>query len=344
MIYPAALRTKFFYIPLLLVSIIASLYLLGVLFTFLGNFSWLFTIILVAWFISIALDPFVELLCKRRVHRALAIIFSFVLVFFILFLIGVLVMPSLYNELNLVASQVSTIDLNKEVNDILNNLHLSPVNITNTIPTHLDQVINFLLSNSVALLQNIFSIFLGLILSFFFAFYILYQGRKWKKDLLKLIPEKYRKDFELITYAVHEGIEGFFKGQTIIAAIVAIATIICMRLLGLNLIIVAGLYVFIAMYLPMIGPPIAFIVPILIAASTSFTAGIVLFIYMFALVQVVVNILQPKIFSKSLGLHPVIVVMSVLVGGQLFGLIGAFLALPAASIIQSLLVHYYKRQ
>ena len=159
---------------------------------------------------------------------------------------------------------------------------------------------------------------------------------------MKIIPNQNRSDASMILEAISEGIQGFIKGQAIIALIMAICVMVAMKILGLNLIIVAVLYVFIAMIIPVVGPIICVIVPLLIAASTSLSLFIILAIILFVLSQIIVNVVQPKVLSKSLGIHPVIVVLAVIIGAQLFGFVGALLALPVASIIQSLLIHYYR--
>jgi predicted PurR-regulated permease PerM len=342
MIYPFNIRSKLFTVPLILGSLVASFYLLSIILTFLGNFSFIFGTIITAWIISVILGPLVNYMKKQGIAPIVAIIFSFIFFFIVLIVVCILIFPPLYNELNVVATKLAAINVNHEIHVILADLNLKQVNVATPVISNLNQFVSFLLNNTLTLLSNVFGLLFGLVLSFFFAFYFLSEGAQWKEYLTKILPPNVKPDFLVVTDSISEGIQGFLKGQTIVALIIAVCTMIIMRILGLNLIIVAGLYVFICMYFPMIGPIIGPIVPLLIALTTNLTVFIILLIAIVILMQIVINFIQPKIFSKSLGLHPVLVVLSVLIGAQLFGFAGAILALPAASIIQSLLIHYYK--
>jgi len=340
MTYPIRLKSKIFYIPLILASIAVSFYLLNILWGFLANFSDIFYILIIAWIITIILKPLVAYITETGINRVLAIIIAFLFLFGILGVISLFVVPSLYTELNILARNISHVNLNAYIEPVLLQLHIKNVDVSNTLAVHLDSLISYMLGNSIAFLANTVTIVFALALSFFFAFYFLYEGAEWSKYAKKIIPEQFRDDYEVITKSVTEGIQGFVKGQTIVALILALLTMIAMRVLGLNLIIVSGVYVFICMYIPVAGPVISVILPLMIAATVSINLCIVLAIILIVLIQVDVNIIQPKVFSKSLGLHPLLVILSVLVGAQLFGFLGALLALPAASIIQSLLIHY----
>lgn len=341
--YPLNLRSRMIYIPLILGSILISCYLISIIFSFLGNFSTVFTILLIAWIISIVLNPVVHALQDRGISKGIAILISFLMLLLILVILGLFVIPSLYSELRVLGTRVEGIDINSEVNGLITRFHLGQFNIDANILPRINSFIAYLLGNSVSYVGNFFGVMLDFVLGFFFAFYFLYEGGSWRKYILVRLPEHFRKDFVIVSESITEGLQGFIKGQTIIALIMAVCTMIVMKALGLNLIVVAGLYTFIAMYFPVIGPPISIILPLLLAATASFTAFIILAICLIIISQVVVNVIQPKVLSKSLGLHPVLVVLAVLIGGEMFGFAGALLALPAASIIQSLLIHYYKQ-
>lgn len=343
MTYPADLRNKILYTPLILGSLVASFYLLGILKNIFESFSSVFTILILALFITIILKPVVDYLKKYGVSTILAITFAFVLLFAFFIVIAIFMIPTLVNELNLIANRLPYITSNQHFAAIYEKYNLGNLAFTNTLLSKINQLVDFALNNSFSLIQNIFTIILDLFISFFFAFYFLLEGGKFKQWIIQLLPLKYRNTMQVVTETVLESFQGFIKGQTLIAGIIAIATMILMQILGLHLVILSGVYVFFAMFIPVAGPFICILLPVAIAMLTSYFATILLVCILFILIQIVVNIIQPKIFSKSLGIHPVLAVLSVLIGAQALGFAGALFALPLASVTQSLITYYYKK-
>src|SRR5579859_6581728 len=267
MIYPANIRSRLFNITLLLVSTVAIIYILTIVGGFLSRLSSLFIILLTAWVISIILSPAVQYMKKSGISPILSIIFSFVILFLVILILGIFVLSPLYSELNIVAARLSGVNVSSYFDNLFSQMHLQQIYASNTLIIRINDFISYLLNNSIEIFTNILSLFLNLILSFFFAFFFLYEGEKWRNWIIKKIPGNYKDDFVLVTNSISEGIHGFLKGQAIVALTIAVLTMIFMKILGLNLVIVAGLYVFLTMFLRIIGPFVAIIVPLLIAST-----------------------------------------------------------------------------
>lgn len=336
------IRSKIFMIPLVLASLVATVYLLDIIFKFLSQFGSLFSMFIFAWIISVVLKPLVKYLEKKGVSRIGSIIISFLLLFIVLIGIGIYVFPTLYQELNLLTSNISTTNINLYITTWLENINIRSINPGAEVVQRLNELITYILNNSISFLSNAFNIVLSIALAFFFSFYFLYQGDKLNERIEKIIPPQFRDDYILITNSINQGIQGFIRGQTIIALIGAVVTMIVMKILGLEFILITGIYVLIAMYFPIIGPLIAAILPLLIALTHSSFDFIFLAIFLFLAMQFILNVIGPKVLGKSLGLHPVLVVLAFLIGAQLFGIMGALLALPVAAVIQSLLINYFE--
>ncbi|WP_051255989.1 AI-2E family transporter [Corynebacterium freiburgense] len=127
---------------------------------------------------------------------------------------------------------------------------------------------------------------------------------------------------------------GFIRAQAIVSFIDAVFIGIGLIALGVPLALVLATITFFAGFIPIIGAVSAGAISVLIAlVSNGPTTAILVLILILVVQQVEGNILSPMLQSKAMNLHPVIVLLAVLVGGGLFGIVGAFLSVPVAAAI-----------
>lgn len=127
---------------------------------------------------------------------------------------------------------------------------------------------------------------------------------------------------------------GFIRAQAIVSFIDAVFIGIGLLLLGVPLALVLATLTFFAGFIPIVGAVSAGAISVLVAlVSNGPTTAILVLILILVVQQVEGNILSPILQSKAMNLHPVIVLLAVLVGGGLFGIIGAFLSVPVAATL-----------
>lgn len=127
---------------------------------------------------------------------------------------------------------------------------------------------------------------------------------------------------------------GYIRAQAIVSAIDAICIGVGLWLLGVPMAFTLGVITFIAGFIPYVGAITAGALAVLVAlVSLGFTEALIALAIVVAVQQLEGNILSPLLQSRAMSLHPVIVLISVVIGGGLFGLIGAFLAVPVAATI-----------
>lgn len=138
---------------------------------------------------------------------------------------------------------------------------------------------------------------------------------------------------ELLT-RVWTTLGGFVRAQAVVSAVDAVFIGLGLALIGVPLAMALAIITFIAGFIPFVGAIVAGALSVTIAlVSLGFTKALLVLGLVLLVQQLEGNVLSPWLQSKAMNLHPVIVLISVTVGSALFGLVGGFLAVPAAATI-----------
>lgn len=182
---------------------------------------------------------------------------------------------------------------------------------------------------------NLFNIFLGMVI----AFYLLKDQQffmgLWDKSVSFILPQKSESTLLTILKDIHKVISNFFRGQLLDGLIVGVLSSIGLFIIGIDFAIFIGMFAGIANVIPYFGPIIGIIPAVAMALLDGSIAKAVLSVIVLLVIQQVDGaVIAPKIVGKSVGLHPVFVLLSVIIGGRYFGIIGMLLAVPTAAIIK----------
>jgi predicted PurR-regulated permease PerM len=167
------------------------------------------------------------------------------------------------------------------------------------------------------------------------AYYFLAQHEMLWTAALQLMPSRHRRMIDLLGREITDRARGYVHGVIINAVIVGSLTGIGLALLGVPYPLLFGVLAGVLEVVPMLGPAIAAVGPILLALGQSpLRAGLVLLFFV-VLQQVEDKVLVVRIQSSATGLHPLTVIFSMLIMGVLFGLTGVLLAIPVAAGLQA---------
>jgi predicted PurR-regulated permease PerM len=318
---------------------------------FLGLIHHQLEIIGAAAFLALALNPAVSYL-SRHLHiksRVGATGLAYLVVLAVLSGFLMLVVPPLVNQTN---DFVHTIP--STVNDIRNQdsaagrlverYHLKPqINkISHQLSQKLDDAPSVLVSAASRVGGVVVSILTILVLTFM----MLVEGPLWFARLWEVTPANKRKPYKRVAHQMYRVVTSYVNGQVLIAAIAAgfsmIALLIASNVVNTSINAVAlGGIVFLFGLIPLIGNTLAAIVVILICLLTSLPLALIMAVY-FPIYQQIENAtLQPHIQAKNNQLTPLLVFIAALVGAGFGGLLGAFVAIPAAGCLRVLLEHLY---
>jgi len=151
----------------------------------------------------------------------------------------------------------------------------------------------------------------------------------------RLVPARYRPQALFFMNDVDEVIGGFVRGQVLLALVVAVAGTIVLIAVGIPFALLLGLLAGIVSIVPLIGPIVA-VIPILVISF--FTVGLVKTIIVGVLFAVIIgvqqNVLVPIYVARSVGVTPLVIFVSLLLGSEAFGILGALLSIPIAGILR----------
>jgi len=151
-------------------------------------------------------------------------------------------------------------------------------------------------------------------------------------DLLK--DDKQRDRVRAVAADCAKAVTGYMAGNLAISVVAGLATAIFLVLAGVPFAGVLGLWVAFADLIPLVGATLGAIPTVLVAFLSSPARGIATIIFYVVYQQVENHVLQPTIMSRTVDLNPLAVLVSVLVGVELFGFLGALLAIPAGGAVQ----------
>ncbi len=338
-------------------GILTALVVFGVLYL-INKLSGVLLPFFVAWLIAYLLYPFVTFVqYKLKFKNRVLSIFAVMLLFFcVIALIIWGVIPPLIDEFSKVQDLITVYFIEgtkqaeipgtvanfiKEHIDMIKiEEALSLENVGNILQKGVPQVWAFL-AGSMNVIISVFASFIVLI----YMFFILLDYENLSEGWIKLIPIKRRGIIQQIFNDVKDGMNRYFRGQSLIALCVGILFSIGFLIIDFPLAIGFGLFIGLlnmVPYLQLIALIPTVLLALLKAADTGQNFWWVLFLALmvFAVVQIIQDaVITPKVMGKAMGLNPAIILLSLSIWGSLMGIVGMIIALP----LTSLLISYYRR-
>jgi predicted PurR-regulated permease PerM len=186
--------------------------------------------------------------------------------------------------------------------------------------------------------------FIGsLMMVFFLAFFISLDRPAIGSFLLRLVPPAYSDETHLLTESVDRSFGGFIRGMLVIGGSYALVALLTNAVLGLPYSALTTTASGVLMAIPFFGPLVSWAPPIIVAAVVEPDVLLPAIAIMGVGWFVNQNILQPRVLADAVGLHPVVVLASVLIGLRLFGVAGAVFGLPVAAVISSFFFYFWRR-
>jgi len=185
-------------------------------------------------------------------------------------------------------------------------------------------------------LRNVAGGIFGILTILLLTFYMLVESREMFSFFVRLFPARQRPRVASISQTVTQKVSAWLGGQLVLSLIIGVTSAIGLWAMGVPYFYVLALISAIGEMIPMVGPILAAIPAILVAATVS--PGLALGVAVFFLVQQQVEntILVPKIMGRQVGLNAVTVIVALGIGSQLLGVVGAILSVPTAAIVQVL--------
>lgn len=334
---------------ILWVAIIVLLVILFARFPILGD---MVATIIVALILAYILNPLVDKLNQRLPSRAISILAIYVIIVGVLVILGIIVLPQIIEEAKkffvslpwLIEEIIRTINElttnltnnNAMINDVIKSLSSE---ITNKLNDLQSAVINGVTSIT-RFVSSFFSKLLKLILVPVVSFYFLKDKDKILETIRKNIPESKKQGFYEVAGDIDTTLSQFIRGRLVMAVFVGLATTVMLLILGIDFAVIIGLITCIADIIPYIGPFLGFL-PAFVLAFFQEPIKAVWVGLIFVFIQWIENnILGPKILGNSTGLHPLLVLLCLLIGGGMFGVPGMILSVPIVAVVRILYLKF----
>jgi predicted PurR-regulated permease PerM len=178
----------------------------------------------------------------------------------------------------------------------------------------------------------------------FMTFFMLLEGPRWIERFYELLPETSRPRWRKVGYDIYRTVGGYVTGNLLISLIAGGLTTIVLLIMGVPYAVALGLIVAILDLIPLAGATIAAILIGTVAFLHSIPAGIVVVLFFVVYQQVENHLLQPVIYGRTVQLSPLAVLISILIGAELAGIIGALGAIPVAGSIQVLILDWLEHR
>lgn len=303
-----------------------------------------------AFILAYLLNPLVVALERRQISRKKSILIVFSLIIVVIVTIVFLILPTLYNELSKLAVILpSAIQLFTERVDGFREQFKAtglPSRVALVLDQHLGQgevIIADRLNLFLDSLPKVLSTATLYILSPVIAIYFLADWKGLGVHFLRIIPQRWRMEWQRLWQDINHVIRQFVRGDVVVAVVVGVLIGIGVKLVGMEYALLIGLICGVFDLIPYFGPVIGAVPAVLLALTKSPEMAIKVVLIILIVQQLEGNIISPKLMGDSVGLHPLWVVFALLAGGELAGVWGMFLAVPAAAVIRVVFNHIYFR-
>lgn len=175
---------------------------------------------------------------------------------------------------------------------------------------------------------------LAIIFSPILAFYILNDWEKIRDGFLALLSPRARRELVLIFDQIDNVLIEFIKGHLLVALIIGTAVGVAAWIIGVQLPLLLGIIAGVTNLIPYFGAFLSGIPAVALALSRSIATAIYMLIAIIAIQQIESSIITPKIMGDKLGMHPLLIVFSILAGGKLLGFWGLLLAVPLTAVLK----------
>ncbi len=324
----------------ILISIICVGIVFWALWNVLGQFVEAIVVLLLAMAVAFLLTPAVNLLVKWGFPRLLAALLSYVLVLGAISGLAYELIVSLAQQVNFFSTTIVNfantlpVTYGKTI-DFLNS-QVGKENVALGVSQIQQQVYSFaqsLAGNVLLLATNALNVFLNILLIVVVSFYLTLDGKRIRNSLVGIAPQSWLPNVMLFENALSRVVGNYIRGQLTLALIIGVCTsLICLVANLGRYALICGVLAFVFETIPIVGPALASITPILLSlllGGNDVIQRTLLIVVLFIVLQgLESNVLGPRIVGHAVGLHPVAAILALLIGAKLFGVFGALIATP----------------
>jgi predicted PurR-regulated permease PerM len=189
-------------------------------------------------------------------------------------------------------------------------------------------------STALSITRSVLTAIAGIVTVAFLTFFMVLEGPAWWERIVGLAAPENRPRYRALGDRIAATISGYVTGNLLISLIAGAGTALVLFLCGVPFALALGLLVAVLDLIPLAGATIAGIIIVTIALLQSLTVGVIVAVFFIVYQQLENHLLQPLVYGRTVELSPLAVLISVLVGAELAGVLGALMAIPVAGALQ----------
>jgi predicted PurR-regulated permease PerM len=224
-------------------------------------------------------------------------------------------------------------------------LHLNDISyqdIAKKFSQSIGHITTSISNNLVNIIQSITSVVIVMVTVPFILFYMLKDGEKLPKGILKLIPQEHFEQGRQILSDMDEALSGYIQGQMIVSLFDGVFIYIWYRIIGLDYPLILALCLLFTNVIPFIGPFIGTAPAVVVGFIHSPLMALYVIIGVLIVQQIEGNIVSPQVMGKKLDIHPITIIFILLVAGNLAGIVGMLLAIPTYAVAKVVITRSYQ--
>lgn len=297
---------------------------------------------------------------ERWIPRIWTILILFLVVIGLIALLVVLVFPFLRDQftnlihefpvyfLSLLESTVTLLN-NSKFNELFEKFNFDydavltdfTSNAVTTVRETFTNIATGVASGITGFVSTVTGIVLSLVTVPFILFYLLYEGEKFPKFILRIFPPRMRKEVNSVIGKMDNQISSYIQGQLLVSFCIGVLMTIGFLIIGLDYALLLGFLAMITSVVPYLGPAIA-ITPALVIAIVDSPFMLIKLIIVWTIVQLIEGkFITPNIMGTSLSIHPITIIFVLLTAGSLFGVAGVVLGIPGYAMLKVLVSHLF---
>ena len=297
-------------------------------------------LIYVSALIAIGFSPLVRVIerpgkagGRRRIPRVFAILVIYLAIVGVIVLVGFIVLPPLVDQASALWSNLPQYFNRFQSLLVRFKLVASPVTLEEAVQSAPAGSGSNAVGTVLFALWGVAGGLFGVITVLILSFYLLIEAESLFKYVTRFVPDERRAHFATAAREMVSKVSAWLRAQLILAGVMGTFAAVGLALMGEPFFYVVALIAAIGETIPIVGPIIGGVTAVVVAITVSPKLALMVGLYFLVLHQLEANVLVPKIMERRVGVSPVTVMAALLIGGALWGLMGAILAIPTAAIL-----------
>jgi len=371
-------RDRWTQAAIILVAISAAILLFEKAWQFSGFFGDIILAFALAWLIAFVLDPFVNRLSGRvvppvltkwvrqrvgdrvthvleslRLPHGLAVSLVYLGLVVVMVVIGIFLVPVTVTQLSQLGAKLPEYitqvpDWTETLQENLARLNiyidLTSIYQPEEMSRRAETIGAAIIQNALGVVTQVASGVANALIILILSFYMMLDGKKVTKQALALIPTRYYDELAVAAKSIERTFGGFIRGQLAMALLYAVFVVGMMTGARLRFAVAIGSLAGLVMFIPVIGAPIAMVMPAIIALFQNPSLALWMLLIMTVYQQILLHIVMPKVMSEVVGMPPLLILAAIMVSTRLIGLWGFIFGIPVAGALYAMGAFFLNRQ